>query len=41
MRFSIGRGDGGQRLFEASGEPIAGPEDQPGGVVIIRDVTDR
>ena len=44
MRFTIdgaNGGDRGRRLFEASGEPIAGPCDEPGGVVIIRDVTER
>ena len=41
MRFAIDGVDGGRRVFEASGEPINGPGDQPGGVVIIRDVTER
>ena len=41
MRFAILGVDGDKRLFEASGEPIDGPGGQPGGVVIIRDVTER
>jgi two-component system CheB/CheR fusion protein len=41
MRFGIDSVDGRRRMFEASGEPIDGPGNLPGGVVIIRDVTER
>jgi hypothetical protein len=41
MRFSTRQRDGTRRVFEASGRPIRGPEEGIGGVVVIRDVTNR
>lgn len=41
MEFVIDRADGSRRWFEASGQPIRGDEPEFGGVVAIRDITER
>jgi signal transduction histidine kinase len=41
MTFSLKPGAGERRWFEATGEPIGSGEDVTGGVVVIRDITDR
>jgi two-component system CheB/CheR fusion protein len=40
VRFAATTRDGQRRWFEAKGEPI-GPDGGPGGVVVMRDVTER
>jgi two-component system CheB/CheR fusion protein len=41
MTFTLKPGEGERRWFEATGEPIGDGEDTAGGVVVIRDITDR
>jgi len=41
LRFSVDSDDGPRRTFEASGQPIHGPDDELGGVVVIREAADR
>jgi signal transduction histidine kinase len=41
MTFTLKPGAGERRWFEATGEPIGSGEDVAGGVVVIRDITDR
>jgi PAS domain-containing protein len=41
MTFTLPGPDGTRRRFEATGQPIQSAEAGQGGVVVIRDVTDR
>jgi two-component system CheB/CheR fusion protein len=41
LTFTLPRPDGTRRRFEATGQPIPSAEAGQGGVVVIRDVTDR
>lgn len=41
MQFAVTHESGGQRWFEANGQPITNGSAHQGGVVVIRDVTDR
>ncbi len=42
MQFTVAAEDGTRRWFEARGQPIRGPDqDGGGGVIVIRDVTER
>jgi two-component system CheB/CheR fusion protein len=41
MEFTLTAGDGARRWFEASGQPIRSTGEERGGVVAIRDITER
>ncbi|HEY3110489.1 MAG TPA: chemotaxis protein CheB [Chloroflexota bacterium] len=41
MEFTLSGPDGGQRWFEASGQPIRSSGEPDGGVVVIRDISER
>lgn len=41
IEFLVTEPDGRRRRFEASGRPVVDPEGREGGVVVVRDITDR
>jgi two-component system, chemotaxis family, CheB/CheR fusion protein len=41
MEFTLTRDDGTRRWFEANGQPITHSEGERGGVLVIRDITER